>query len=84
MQAEVGVGMSLCVVGDFSQPWTWDDDARRSYVILIECFKTGRVFRVRNRKIVGVDDQEFAIGGVAEALSDTLRLSESGLANGEA
>ena len=37
---------------------------------LVEGVEAGGVFGVRDGEIVGVDDEQFGVGGIAEALGD--------------
>ncbi len=74
MQTQIGIGMSFGISCDFGNPGASHQNARRGDSVFVECVKTGRIDRVSDTKIVGVDDEEFRIGGVAEAFRDRLGL----------
>ena len=76
VQAEVGVGMSFGVVGNFGEPGAGNHDAGGGGGVLVEGVEAGGVFGVSDGEIVGVDDEEFRIGGVAEALGDGFGLGD--------
>lgn len=67
MDAEVGVGVSLSPLGNFGEPWAGNEDAGGSDPVFIEGFEDGGVDGVHHAEIVGVDDEEARIGGVAQA-----------------
>ena len=71
--------MGFGVVGDFQQPGARDHDAGGGDGVLIERVEAGGVFGVRDGEVVGVNDEEFRIGRIAEALGDGLVLFERGL-----
>jgi len=70
MQAEIGIGMSLGVSSNFSQPWAWDHDARGSGGVPIEGIEAGSVFGVSYGEVIGVDDEEFGVVRIPKALCD--------------
>ena len=74
VQAEIGVGMSFGVVGDFGEPGTRNHDAGGRDVVLVEGFEAGGVFGVGDGEVVGVKDEQLGVGGIAEALGDGLGL----------
>ncbi len=76
VQAEVGVGMGFGVVGNFGQPRAGNHDAGGGDGMLVERVEAGGVFGVGDGEIVGVDDEEFRVGGIAEALGDGFGLCE--------
>ena len=76
VQAEIGVRMSFGVVRDFGEPGTGNHDAGGGGGAFVEGVEAGGVFGVRDGEIVGVDDQEFRVGGIAEALGDGFGLRD--------
>ena len=74
MEAEIGIGMSLGVVGDFGEPRAGNHDAGGSCRAFVEGIEAGNVLGVRDGEVVGVDDEELGIGGIAQALGDCLGL----------
>jgi len=70
VKAEIGVGMGFGIGGDLSEPRAWDDDAGGSDSAAIEGVEAGCVLGVRYREVVGVDDQELRIAGIAQALGN--------------
>jgi Tfp pilus assembly protein PilP len=43
--------------------------------MLVERVKAGNIFGVGDGKIVGVDDEQFRVGGIAQSFGNALRLS---------
>jgi len=74
MQAEVDVRMVFCVGSDFREPGARHHDAGGSNRILIERVKAGGVHGMSHSKIIGVDDEEFRIGWIAQAFGYSLIL----------
>ena len=70
MDAEVGVGMSLGPLRDFGEPRARNEDAGGSDPASIEGLEDGGVYGVHHAEVVGVDDEEARIGGVAEAFGE--------------
>jgi len=70
MDAEVGVRMSFGPLGYFGEPRARNEDAGGRDPVFIEGFEDGGVDGVHHAEIVGVDDEEAGIGGVAEALGE--------------
>ena len=62
MKTKVGVGMSFSVDGNLIQPGAGNHDARRSDGTLVERVEAGGIFGMRDRQIVGVEDEEFRVG----------------------
>ncbi len=80
MNSEVGVGMRFRVIGDFGEPRSGHDDAGGGDVALIQCFEAGGVFGMGDRKVIGVNDEQFCFGGIAEALGYGFGLRGDGAA----
>ncbi len=76
VQAEIGVGMGFGVVGDFGEPGAGNHDAGGGDGVLVEGVETGGVFRVSDGEVVGVEDEEFRVGGVAETFGDGFGLGD--------
>jgi hypothetical protein len=65
VQAEIGVGLRLGIRGDLGQPGAGNHDAGGRGRLLVEGVETGRVFRVGDREVVGMDDKKLGIARVA-------------------
>ena len=76
VQAEVGVGMGFGVVGNFGEPRAGNHDAGGGDRLLVERVEAGGVLGVSDGEIVGVDDEEFRVGGIAEAFGDGFGLCD--------
>jgi len=74
MQAQVCVCVIFRERSDFGQPGTRHHDASGSNRILVESVKAGGINGMGNGKIIGVDDEEFRIGRVAQAFGYSLIL----------
>ena len=70
MQAEISVGMVLGVGSDLVQPGTGNHHAGGSDRVFVESIKTGCVFGVSDREIIGVDDEQFGVAWIAQALGN--------------
>ncbi len=75
VQAEIGVRMSLCIGRDFGEPGAGNNDAGGRSRMFVECIEAGCVLGVGDGEVVGVDDQQLRVCGIAEAFSDRLCLS---------
>lgn len=65
MDAEVGIRMCFGPLGDLGEPGAGDEDAGGRDPVFIEGFEDGGVDGVHHAEIVGVDDEEAGVGGVA-------------------
>jgi hypothetical protein len=70
MQTQVRIGMSLGVSNNFRDPGASHQDARRGDGAFVERVKAGSINRVRDPKIVSMDDQELCIRRVAKPFSN--------------
>ncbi len=75
MQSEVGIGMGLGVVGDFGKPGARHHDAGGGDSAGVERLKAGRIDRVRDREIVGMQDKQLRSGRIAQPFCGGLGLS---------
>jgi len=64
---------------DFGEPRARNEDAGGRDPVFIEGFEDGGVDGVHHAEIVGVNDEEARIGGVAEALGERFRGGRRGL-----
>ena len=78
MKTKVGVGMSFSVDGNLIQPGAGNHDAGGGNGTLVERVEAGGIFGVGNREVVGVEDEEFRVGRVAQALGDGFALCRRG------
>lgn len=65
MDAQVGVGVGLGPLNDFGEPWTGDENAGGSDPVIFEGFGGSAIDGVHHAEVVGVDDEEAGVGGVA-------------------
>jgi len=79
MDAEVGVGVSFGPLCDFGEPRTGNENAGGSDPVLFEGFDGGGVDGVHHAEIVGMNDEEAGVGGVAEALGKGFGFGRLGL-----
>ena len=79
MDAEVGVGMRFGPLSDFRKPRARNENAGGRDPVLFEGFFDGSVDGVHHGEVVGVDDEQPGIRGVAEALRESLAGSRSRL-----
>jgi hypothetical protein len=57
--------MRLGIGGDFGEPRAGNHDAGGRGRVPVEGVETGGIFRVGDRKIVGVDDKKLRVAGIA-------------------
>lgn len=76
MQAQVGVGMGFGVFGDLGEPRARDHDAGGGGSAAIERGEAGLILRMADRQVVGVDDQQFGVRGIAQPLSGVFVLGQ--------
>src|SRR5262245_38440413 len=72
VQTEIDVGVRFRVVGGFRKPWAGDHDAGGIDGAGFECLKSGGVHGVRFSDVIGVDDEQLGILGVAKFFSESL------------
>lgn len=71
MDAEVGIRMGLGPLGDLGKPGAGDENTSGSDPVIFKGFLDGGVDSVHHAEIIGVNDEETRIGGVAEALGES-------------
>ena len=74
MQTQICVGVRLGVLGDFREPGAGNHDAGRGGGAFIQGIETRGIFRVRDRKVVGMNDQKFGVARVAESFGRVFAL----------
>jgi hypothetical protein len=70
VDAEIGIGMGFCVVGDFRKPRAGDHEAGGIDEAGFESLDGGGVHGMGFAEVVGVDDEKFRIAGEAEFLGE--------------
>jgi hypothetical protein len=83
MDAEIGVGVGLGPLRDFREPRTGDENAGGSNPMVLESFFGSHVDRMHHAEVVGMDDEQARIDGIAEALSERIGSGGSGLLSEE-
>ena len=78
VDSEVGIRVAARECGDFGEPRADHENARRCDPAVLERLERGAIDRVRHAEVVGVEDQEAGIGGMAEALLERRRLALRG------
>src|SRR6476660_2779728 len=78
MQAEIHIGMRFGVVSNFRKPRAGHHDAGGVDCAGFEGLNGGGVDRVSDAEIVGVDDEEFGVGRIAEAFGERVFVSLRG------
>jgi len=72
MKTEVGVRVCFSVRGDLGHPWTGHHDASGAYGSFLDGVYRSGVLRVRHTDVVGVDDEELGVFGIAEFFGEGL------------
>ena len=66
VKAEIGIGMSFGVVGNFRKPWARHHDAGRVNEASVESLDSCRVHGVRYTNVVGMNNQQLGAAGIAQ------------------
>jgi hypothetical protein len=69
MDAEVGVGMSFGPLRDFRKPRAGDENTGGSDPMVFKSLFDGGIDGMHHAVIIGMNDEQAGIGGIAEALS---------------